>query len=516
MTAPPVLEMRGISKRYAGVVANDGVNFDVRAAEVHTLLGENGAGKSTLMKILYGLARADEGEIRWRGKPTRIANPATAISLGIGMVHQHFMLVPSMSVAENVALGLSSTARGGRDFRRVVPRRVVERIREVSDRFGLEVDPFKTVAQLSVGERQRVEILKALYRDASLLILDEPTAVLTPQEVDDLFEVLRGYVAGGSSIVFISHKMREVLSLSDRITVMRMGRVVASADPRSVTRHDLARLMVGRELQDVRVPTGDEAGDVRLAIRSLHVPGDRTETGVRCIDLDVRSGEIVGVAGVSGNGQRELAEAIAGLRPVESGSIHLDGEDVTACDPCEMRGRGLAYVPEERMVDGVVGDFSVADNLMLVSSRDSDFSRWGLVSTKRVHERCRELVDRFAIKTPSLGASVRTLSGGNIQKVVLARELATQPKVLVAANPTGGVDLGACQNIHGCLVEERARGTAVLLISEDLDEILTLADRIAVLYEGSIIGILERGASREQVGLMMAGVLPDQQPVGRS
>ncbi len=419
-----------------------------------------------------------------------------------------------MTVTENVALGLEKVAGPGRRRRAPARSKVVARIRELSDDYGLGIDPSRVVSQLSVGERQRVEILKALYRDASLLILDEPTAVLTPGEVDQLFGVLRGFVASGASIVFISHKLREVMALSDQVTVMRAGRVVAAeVDARTTTEGELARLMVGREFTGVKVSNGDESGEVRLRLRSLQASGGQAGCGVQGVDLDVRAGEILGIAGVSGNGQRELADAVAGLAPVDGGTVELDGEDVSRCDSTEMRARGLAYVPEERMVDGAIADFSVADNLMLVDMGSKEFSRWGFIKPRRVQRHCEELVRNFSIKTSSLSAPLRTLSGGNIQKVVMARELATRPKVLLAAQPTRGIDMGACEHIHQGLLNERGRGTAVLLISEDLDEVMMLSDRIAVMYEGEIVGVVDRGATRSDLGLMMAGVVPQPVPV---
>jgi ABC-type uncharacterized transport system ATPase subunit len=507
---PPMLEMRGIVKRWPGVVANDGINFDLHAGTVHTLLGENGAGKSTLMKILYGFYQPDEGEIRFHGSPVRIASPADAISLGIGMIHQHFMLVSTLTVAENVALGLPSSRGPLTDLDRVSTR-----IRELSEAYGLRVDPDAFVWQLSVGERQRVEIIKALYREASLLVLDEPTAVLTPQEVDGLFATLRKLVADGRGLVFITHKMDEVFALSDSITVLRNGRVAGTARPGDVTHHDLARMMMGRDLVLEPDHPATEPGAVRLAIRGLRVRGDRGGEAVRGLDLEVRGGEILAIAGVSGNGQRELAEAVAGLREPASGEIRIDGVDVTGRDPAAVRAAGLSFVPEERMLDGAIGDFSVAENLILLDHGDDRFARHGLLRFGEIRRHCRALVERFAVKTPSLETTTRTLSGGNIQKLIMARELSGRPGVLVAAQPTRGLDVGAAEYIRRCLIEQRARDTAIVVISEDLDEVLALADRIAVMYEGEIMGLVDRArAARDELGLMMAGVSPDGQGGG--
>jgi ABC-type uncharacterized transport system ATPase subunit len=504
-TAAPMLQMRGIVKRFPGVVANDGIDFDVDASSVHTLLGENGAGKSTLMKILYGLYQPDEGEIRMHGKPVRISSPAAAIDHGIGMIHQHFMLVSSLTVAENVALGLKSSRGPLTDL-----DRVAERIRELSETYGLKVDPDALIWQLSVGERQRVEIIKALYRDASLLVLDEPTAVLTPQEVDGLFGILRKLVNDGRALVFISHKMNEVFALSDRITVLRNGRVAGTVGADEVTREDLARMMMGRDLMphSERQPT--KAGEVRLCIRGLRVEGDRGGEVVRGIDLEVRGGEIHAIAGVAGNGQRELAEAVAGLRAPAVGEIEVDGTDVAGRDPGAARAAGLSFVPEERMLDGAIGDFTVAENLLLIDHDDPRFVRRGLFRSGEIRRHCAELVKRFSVKAPSLETTTRNLSGGNIQKLIMARELSGKTSVLVAAQPTRGLDVGAAEYIRRCIMEQRARGTAIVVISEDLDEVLALADRIAVMYEGEIMGVVDRSAAtREELGLMMAGVRPD-------
>ncbi len=499
----PLLEMRNITKRFPGVLANDRVSFDLRAGEVHTLLGENGAGKSTLMKILFGLYRPDEGEIRLRGEPVEITSPTDAIERRIGMVHQHFMLVPTLTVAENVALGLRSTRGPLTDLDTVAGR-----MEEIAERYGLAVDPSVEVWKLSVGERQRVEIIKALYRDAEVLVLDEPTAVLTPQEVDDLFVILRQMTEAGRGLVFISHKLREVLDLSDRITVLRNGAVTGSTMPSETSRQQLAEMMVGREVNLAPDKPAVDRGPARLVLENVTVTGDRGTVAVDGVDLEVRGGEILGVAGVSGNGQRELAETIAGLRPARPGSkVSLDGADLTTAGPAETRAAGLSYVPEERMKDGAIGEFQVRENLLLVNHRDRSFLRGGLFDNERIRLHCQRLVDAFAVKTPTLQTPTSSLSGGNIQKLIMARELDSSPKVLLAAQPTRGVDIGAAEYIHGELIELRGQGVAVLVISEDLDEILALCDRIAVMYEGRIVELVERDeATREGLGLAMAGV----------
>ena len=500
--ALPLLELRGITKRFPGVVANDRVDFDVRAGEVHTLFGENGAGKSTLMRVLYGFYKPDEGEIRLRGEPVAVTSPAAAIAHGIGMIHQHFMLVSTLTVAENVALGTRS-GRGPLTDLDAVSRRIAD----LSERYGLRVDPKALIWQLSVGERQRVEIIKALYRDVSLLILDEPTAVLTPQEVDDLFVVLRQMVADDRGLVFISHKIREVLELSDRITVLRTGRKVGTVLPWEVTRQGLAEMMVGHELPSHEPPGGNGRGGARLVVRDLTVKGDRGVDAVRGLGLEVRGGEIVGIAGVSGNGQRELAEAIAGLRPAADGSIDVEGTELVGLHPAEVRKAGLGFVPEERMRDGVVPAFSVAENLILIDNAAPSFARWGFLRARAIRRHSEALVAEFDVKTPSLDTPARNLSGGNIQKLILARELSARPRVLLAAQPTRGVDVGAAHYIHERLMEQRDAGTAILIVSEDLDEVLSLSDRVLVMFEGGIIAEAKpQESTREALGLMMAGV----------
>jgi len=504
-----MLEMKGITKRFPGVLANDNVDFDLYAGEVHTLLGENGAGKSTLMKILYGLYQADEGEVRLNGEPMTITSPTSAIEHNIGMIHQHFMLVETLTVAENVALGLHSSRGALTDL-----DAVSEKIVDLGSQYGLEIDPAATVWQLAVGQKQRVEIIKALYREARLLILDEPTAVLTPQEVDQLFETLNQMTADGRGLIFISHKLHEVLALSDRITVLRQGRVTGYTTTEGATRASLASMMVGRDVKLAPDKPEVETGSAALEITGLRVIGDRGNVVIDDLDLDVRKGEILGIAGVSGNGQRELAETIAGLRDAEAGSISIAGTDVTNRRPVDVRAAGLAYVPEGRMKDGSIGLFTVAENLLLIDHNSKEFLDAGLLNFDAIRTHCQALVDEFAVKTPSLDTPVRSLSGGNIQKLILARELSGTPNVLIASQPTRGVDIGAAEYIHKRLVAQRSEDTAILVISEDLDEIFGLSDRIAVMYEGRIMGIVDTSITREEIGLMMAGVTREEAAAG--
>lgn len=496
------MEMRNIVKRFPGVLANDHVDFDVRAGEVHALLGENGAGKSTLMKILYGLYQQDEGEIRINGEKVAIKSPSDAINQGIGMIHQHFMLVPTLTVVENVALGLPSSRGPLTDLERVAAR-----IEELAEDYGLQVDPNAYVWQLSVGQQQRVEIIKALYRGADLLILDEPTAVLTPQEVDEFFQTLKQMSQEGHSLIFISHKLHEVIHISDRVTVLRDGKMVGAVPTAETTRRDLAEMMVGRELiQQIDRPDVPR-GECRLRVENLHAQSDRETPALRGVNMDVHAGEILGLAGVSGNGQRELAQVICGLRGATQGKVTLGGEDMTGAAPAALIDKGLSYIPEERMRDGMVRDFTVAENLILRDHVRRPYSKRGFFDFKAIQQRSSELVELFNVKTPSLDTPGKNLSGGNIQKLILARELSRKPGVVIAAQPTRGLDIGAIEYVHETLLAQREQGTAILLISEDLDEILGLSDRIAVIFEGRIMGeVSGEEATAEQLGLMMAGV----------
>jgi simple sugar transport system ATP-binding protein len=495
--------MRGITKRFPAVVANDQVDFEAAEGEVHALLGENGAGKSTLSNILTGLYRADEGEIDVYGQRVEFHAPRDALDAGISMVHQHFRLVERFTVAENVALG--DHRREGRAFR-LRARAIERRVTELGERYGLAVDPRANIWQLSVGEQQRVEILKALYLDARILILDEPTAVLTPQEAEVLFGTLREMAADGRTIVFISHKLHEVKAVSDRVTVLRTGRNVATVNAAEATPRSLAELMVGRDLGEGVRPQARDFGDPVLALEDVWADGDRGEAAVRGISLSVRSGEIVAVAGVAGNGQRELAETIAGIRPATRGSLRVGERKPRSGDPRSAIACGVAYVPEDRLGTGLAPSISVASNLALKSYRKPPDSMGPLLRLRRIRERAVELINRYRIAAPGPQAPVRLLSGGNLQKVVLAREFSGQPKVLIAASPTRGLDVGAIESVHTYLHEAAAGGVGVLLLSEDLDEILTLADRITVIYEGHMVGEMPRAqANVEEIGLLMAG-----------
>jgi ABC-type uncharacterized transport system ATPase subunit len=502
--APPAVEMRAITKRFPGVVANDRVDFEAAAGEVHALLGENGAGKSTLSNILTGLYRPDEGQIFLHGVQVHFHAPRDALDAGVGMVHQHFRLVEPFTVAENVVLG---DHRGeGRSFR-VRPRAVERRVAEISTRYGLHVDPRARIWQLSLGEQQRVEIVKALYREARVLILDEPTAVLTPQEADVLFETLREMASEGRTVIFISHKLHEVKAVADRVTVLRGGRSIATVDTADATPRSLAALMVGREVAGTRREVQRRpVGEVVLEVDDVWAQGDRGAAAVRGVTLNARAGEIVAVAGVAGNGQRELAEAISGLRAPTQGRVSLDGRPIRAGDPRAAIAAGVAYVPEDRLGTGLAPSLSIASNLFLKSYREPRASRGPLLRLGAIRERAIELIRRHRIAASGPNVQARQLSGGNLQKVVLAREVEGEPRLLLAAAPTRGLDVGAIEAVHMYLREAAGLGVAVVLISEDLDEILALADRIAVMYEGKVLGEFDaEAADVEEIGLLMAG-----------
>ncbi len=495
------LEMRSITKRFPGVLANDNVDFDVCSGEVHALLGENGAGKSTLMKILYGLYDPSEGEILLNGNPIKIDSPTDAIRHGIGMIHQHFMLVETLTVAENVALGLPSSRGFLTDL-----DKVTKRIMELADIYGLQIEPDAYIWQLSVGQQQRVEIIKALYRGAALLILDEPTAVLTPQEVDEFFIIMRQMVKDGHALIFISHKLHEIMDIGDRVTVLRDGAKIGTKNISEITKAELANWMVGREVSLSRDLDDIERGPARLTLENVSCESDRGTPALRNISIKVHSGEILGIAGISGNGQRELAEVITGLREIKQGKVLLEGEDVTDFRPGSVTERMLSYIPEERMRDGMIKNFSISENLILREHHISPFAEKGFLMLKNIANHSDELIEKFRVKTPSRETKAGSLSGGNIQKVVLAREISRMPRVLIAAQPTRGLDVGATEYVHAQLLKQRRDGTAIMMISEDLDEVMAISDRIAVICEGEIMGIIPRDqATPEQLGLLMAG-----------
>jgi simple sugar transport system ATP-binding protein len=500
----PAVALRGITKRFPGVVANEQVDFEAAEGEVHALLGENGAGKTTLSNILTGLYRPDEGEIRLFGEPVEFHSPRDALDAGIAMVHQHFRLVSPFTVAENVVLGDHRDV--GRTF--LLRSRAIERrVAELSRRFGLAVDPRARVWQLSVGEQQRVEILKALYQDARILILDEPTAVLTPQEADALFETIRAMAADGRTVIFISHKLHEVKAVADRVTVLRRGRSIATVPAADATRRSLAALMVGREVEfGRRQEDRGSAGDTVLELEGLWADGDRGAPAVRGVSLVVRSSEIVAVAGVAGNGQRELAETIAGMRPATQGEIRVRGRRLRTGDPRHAISSRIAYVPEDRLGTGVAPGLSIASNVVLKSYREPVVSRGPMLRFARIRELAQRVMQHYDVRASGPHVPAWQLSGGNLQKVVLAREFSGGPAVLVAASPTRGLDVAGIETVHAYLREAALNGLGVLLISEDLDEILALADRIAVMYEGAVVGECEaESATVEELGLLMAG-----------
>jgi simple sugar transport system ATP-binding protein len=497
----PAIEMRGITKRYPGVVANDHIDLAVRPGEIHALLGENGAGKTTLMNVLYGLATPDEGEILLNGERVDINGPADAISRGIDMVHQHFMLVPVLSVAENILLGLEPMSGPIFIDRQAARRRIVELGRQ----FGFDIDPDARVGSLSVGWQQRVEILKALYRNTRILVLDEPTAVLTPQETEEIFGVLRNLAAEGHSIVFISHKLYEVLEIADRITVIRRGRVVGERLPAETNEEDLAELMVGRGVELTIDRGTSHPGPVVLRVDSLRVKDDRGNEVVRRVSLEIRAGEILGIAGVAGNGQDELVEALYGLRRPSGGSVTLRDTNVTGRSPRAMNEAGVGYVPADRQRFGLVLPFPVADNIVLTSYYRAPFARGILRNDDAILAAAVRAIDEFDVRTRSADASVRTLSGGNQQKVVVAREFGRDLSLLILDQPTRGLDVGSIEFIHRQVIAKRDAGTAVLLVSAELDEVLEMADRIAVMYRGEIVAIVDgRTADKNDVGLLMA------------
>jgi ABC-type uncharacterized transport system ATPase subunit len=497
--AAPAVEMRGIVKQFPGVLAVDHVDLDLRVGEIHALLGENGAGKSTLMNVLAGLYRAEDGSVRIHGQPVDLRSPRDAIERGVGMVHQHFMLVPSQTVTENILLGLDEP----RFFMRLAE--YDRQVAQLGERFGLRVDPKARIWQLSVGEQQRVEILKMLYRGADVLILDEPTAVLAPQEIEELFNTLRSMKAQGQSIIFISHKLGEVMAVADRITVLRKGQVAAAGLEAAATNAaELARLMVGREVLFRVEKVHQEPGEVVLSVKDVHALNDKSLPALRGVSLEVRSGEILGIAGVAGNGQRELAEVITGLRRCTAGLVTVHGQEIS-CAPASVAIRqGVAHVPEDRTGMGSAPNLSLTDNLIMKSYDQPPVARGWVISQPVARQRAGRLKTEYEIVAPSVDTPARLLSGGNLQRLILAREISAQPKLLVAVQPTRGLDVGAIEGVQRLLLAQREAGAAILLISEELDELFSLSDRVAVIYEGEIVGQL-REEDRETVGLMMTG-----------
>ncbi|MBE3591768.1 MAG: ABC transporter ATP-binding protein [Thermoanaerobacter sp.] len=495
-----ILEVRNITKRFPKVVANDNVNLTVERGEIHAILGENGAGKSTLMNIIYGLYKPDSGQLIFDGEELNISGPHEAIEKGIGMVHQHFMLIPVFTVAENIVLGAEPK---GITYDR---KKANDLIREISQRYHLEIDPDAKVKDLSVGLQQRVEILKAFYRKAKLLILDEPTAMLTPQETQKLFEIMRELVKQGMSIIFISHKLEEVLQISDRVTVMRRGKAVGTLKTKETNEQELANLMVGREVV-LRIEKSEyKPGDVVLSVENLTVVDQQNVTRVKDVSFEIREGEIFGLAGIDGNGQLELVEAIMGLRPKKSGSVFFYGKDVTNFSTRQLYREGISYIPQDRQADGLVLDFTIAENLILREYKEPTYSRSGVIQYKKVYENAEKKVKEFDVRPPEYMLKARNLSGGNQQKVILAREVGYNPKLLIAVQPTRGMDVGAIEYIHRRILELRDKGAAIFLVSLELEEIMSLSDRIGVIYNGQLMDILDgKTAIREQIGMLMAG-----------
>jgi ABC-type uncharacterized transport system ATPase subunit len=504
----PIVEMRKITKQFPGVLANDSIDFDLHKGEIHALLGENGAGKTTLMNILYGLYEPDGGQILLRGKLVRLASVRDAIAHGLGMVHQHFMLVHSFSVAENMILGQPSPRSPLTESHSDVYRR----IRQASEAYNLKVDPQAEVWTLSVGEQQRVEILKALYRGAEILILDEPTAILTPQEVDDLLEILLHLAQDGKAIVFISHKLNEVLAVSNRITVLRDGRKVVTIEGTQADRSTLAQMMVGREILFSVAKPPTHPAEPLLKVQHLMVHNDRGLLAVNGVDFEVRAGEILGIAGVAGNGQKELEEAITGLRKIHNGRVEIGDVNVTNTSPRRVREAGLAYIPSDRYERGMLIDFNLAENLVMDRFDRPPFTHRGMLVWKKIFEVAQKLVATFDVRAPSVRTPAGKLSGGNAQKMILARVLSNEPRVLVAAQPTRGLDISAIEFVHSHLLKKRSEGAAILLLSTELDEILSLSDRIAVICAGKIIGIVDSDqADINQLGIWMGGSAADTQ-----
>lgn len=508
--ATPVVELKQITKRFPGIIANDSISLQLHKGEIHALLGENGAGKSTLMNIVFGLYQPDEGSIEVNGKPVIIDSPNRAIELGIGMVHQHFKLVQPFTVAENIILGSEPRKGLGINYKKAVAE-----VKRLSEMYGLQVDPNAKIEGISVGMQQRVEILKTLYRGAEILIFDEPTAVLTPQEISELLVIMKKLVAEGKSIILITHKLKEIMEISDKVTIIRRGKVIDSVITSETSPQDLAAKMVGREVTFKVDKKEAEPKDVVLDIRDLTSRNKDNKPVLDGLNLQVRAGEIVGIAGVDGNGQSELIEAITGLRKVESGTIQLNGKDIKNESPRHISESGVGHIPEDRHKHGLVLDFSVSENMVLESYFKAPFSKNGFLNFEEIDKHTEKLVEAFDVRTPSIETKSRALSGGNQQKAIIAREVNKNPDLLIAAQPTRGLDVGAIEFVQKQLIAQRDQGKAVLLISFELDEIMNVSDRIAVIYEGHIVGeVLPEETNDEELGLMMAGSMKKRGAAG--
>lgn len=496
-----VIEMLNIRKEFPGIVANDNITLQVKKGEIHALLGENGAGKSTLMNVLFGLYQPEKGEIRVKGKPVNITNPNIANDLGIGMVHQHFMLVDPFTVTENIILGQETTSKGMIDI-----KKAENDVRAISEKYGLAVDPSAKIADISVGMQQRVEILKTLYRGAEILIFDEPTAVLTPQEIGELIQIMKTLIKEGKSIILITHKLKEIMEVCDRCTVIRKGKGIGTVTVSETNPNELASLMVGREVTFTTEKTEATPKHNVFEIENLHVKDSRGLGAVNGLDLTVRSGEIVGIAGVDGNGQSELIEAITGLRKIDSGTVKLNGKEITKLSPRKITESGIGHIPQDRHKHGLVLDFPIGENMVLQTYYQEPNSKMGVLNFKNIYKKAKSLIEEFDVRTPSEFTLARALSGGNQQKAIIGREVDRNPDLLIAAQPTRGLDVGAIEFIHKRLIEQRDNGKGVLLVSFELDEIMNVSDRIAVIYEGKIVAIVDPKETTEQeLGLLMAG-----------
>jgi len=496
-----VIEMLNIRKEFGNFVANDNITLQLKKGEIHALLGENGAGKSTLMNVLFGLYRPEQGEIRVKGKPVQISNPNVANDLGIGMVHQHFMLIDKFTVTENIILGKEITTAGKLDL-----KKAEKEVREISERYGLAVDPQAKVSDISVGMQQRVEILKTLYRGAEILIFDEPTAVLTPQEIDELMQILKTLIKEGKSIILITHKLREIMEVADRCTVIRKGKGIGTVNISETNPNELANLMVGREVVFKTEKNEPDPKQVVLEVQDLVVKDSRGVTAVNGLNLSVRAGEIVGIAGVDGNGQTEFIEAITGLRKGEKGSVKINGKEVFGFKPRQIIEAGVGHIPQDRHKHGLVLNYPMTANMVLQTYYKQPFSKFGILNFKEIYEKAKKIIQEFDVRTPSETTLARALSGGNQQKAIIGREIDRDPDLLIASQPTRGLDVGAIEYIHKRLIEQRDHGKAVLLVSFELDEVLNVSDRIAVIYEGQIVAVVNPKETTEQeLGLLMAG-----------